>query len=350
MSDPSSAELAIREPAAAVPLPPMDDAEIAAAYRAAKGFAESGLFKDAKGAGQAFTKIMAGRDLGLTPFESMSALHVYDGKVEMSADLHATRVRLHPDYDYKVQEFTAERCAVLFTRLSDGDTFLSEWTAEDTQKAGLSNKPNHKNYPRAMNFARAMTQGVTTFCPEVMGGVRVYAPGEIPRDTDPTDIDGDAAEVDVELPTAVEAIVARARTLGYAPLSNRSAVAMAVDGQPEEFVRAWAQGATRDLNRYAQGKPPVEPEAEAEPPEAEVVTPATDEPAPDPEPIDATIANADEAERIEALRSRALDLLAEADGLDVAGDSRAEEVREEVERIMAEVDAATTPEQGRLGL
>lgn len=345
MSDPSSAELAVREAAAAgVPLPPMDDAEMARLFRTAKALAESGLFKDAKGAGQAFAKILAGRDLGLTPFEAMSALHVFDGKIEAGADLHATRVRQHPDYDYKIEEFTAARCAILFTRLSDGDTFLSEWTTDDTQKAGLSGKANHKNYPKAMNFARAMTQGIGAFCPEVMGGIRVYGLGEIPREPDITDIEGDAAEVDVVLPTAVEAIVARAKTLGYAPLSNRAAVAMAVDGQPETFVRTWAQNATRDLNRYAQGKPPVEPEPE--PPEAEVVTPATDE----PEPIDATIANADEAERIEALRARALDLLAEADGLDIAGDERASEVRDEAEAIMAQVDAATTPEQERLGL
>jgi hypothetical protein len=75
------------------------------------------------------------------------------------------------------------------------------------------------------------------------------------REGDITDVDGSAESVDVVLPTAVEAIVARAHELGHAGLANRSAVVMAVDGQPEAFVEAWCRDATRTLNRLAAGKP-----------------------------------------------------------------------------------------------
>lgn len=377
------------------PLPPMNDAEVAAAYRTARAFAEGGLFKDARSAGAAFTKILAGRDFGLTPFESMSGLHVFDGKVEAGADLHATKVRQREGYDYRVawlkivepgdppkveavwsdEEDLADLretygCAIIFT--VDGKSRgVSRFTHADAVKAKLDKKNNHAMYPRNMFFARAMTNGIGWLIPEVMGGLRVYGLGEIPREPDLTDVDGAASpETEVDLPMAVEAIVARASTLGYAPLANRVAVAMAVDGQPEQFVQAWCARATRDLNRYAAGK------AEQEPVDADVVEhvpPTADEQAmadklgvgivsqgflddgpprrAEPQsPIDAVIAEGDAAERTEALRARILELLAEADGLDLSGDPRGAEVREEAEKLMDQVDAAQPPEQGSLGL
>lgn len=364
------------------PLPPMNDAEVAAAYRTARAFAEGGLFKDARSAGAAFTKILAGRDFGLTPFESMSGLHVFDGKVEAGADLHATKIRQRDGYDFRVawlkivkpgdppeveavwadEEDLADLrdtygCAIMFT-VDGRPRGVSRFTAADAKLAKLAGKDNHSKYPRNMFYARAMTNGTSWYVPEAMGGLRVYGLGEIPREPDITDVDGAAApETEVDLPMAVEAIVARASTIGYAPLANRSAVAMAVDGQPDEFVASWCSGATRDLNRYAAGR------AESEPVDADVV-PDLDTPdgraadamaesfaEPDAHPpIDAVIAEGDAAERTEALRHRITALLDEADGLDAAGDERAAEVREEAERLMDQVDAAQPPEQGSLGL
>lgn len=276
----SDTALAVREVRSLeMPLPMMSDGELAVAFRTAKALAESGLFKDATKAGQAFAKILAGRDLGLTPFESMSALHVIEGKVEAGSDLHATRVRSREGYDFEVwwikqdgDKREAVRaadesptdlretvgCAIQFT-VNGESRGVSRWTVEDSETAGLMrDKGNHKRYFRNMSFARAMTNGVAWYVPEVMGGVRVYGLGEIPRHEDITDVEGSAESVDVVLPIAVEAIVARARELGHAGLSNRSAVVMAVEGQPEAFVEAWCRDATRTLNRMAVGKPEVE--------------------------------------------------------------------------------------------
>lgn len=381
--EPSTA-VAVRDEQDARPLPQMTDAEFSGLYRAARGFAESGLFKDARQAGQAFAKIMAGRDLGLTPFEAMSALHVVEGKVEAGADLHASRVRSRDGYDFRVAWLKVAKagdppeveavwadeeaiddlrdtygCAIEFT--VDGKRRgVSRFTHADAVKAKLAGKDNYTKYGRNMYFNRAMTNGVAWFIPEVMGGLRVYGLNEIPREPDLTDVESAGTAQAVELPMAVEAIVARATSLGYAPLANRSAVAMAVDGQPEEFVRSWVASATRDLNRYAAGKTEPEPE----PVDAEVV-PDLDTPEgraadaiaesfaePDARPIDSAIARVDEAERIEALRKRANELLDEATVLDEAGDERAAEVRQEAEALMDQVDAAgpQEPEQGSLGL
>jgi hypothetical protein len=231
-----------------------------------------------------------------------------------------------------------------------------------------------------MILAAAERQAIRQGTP--LGGLVAFGEHEsaFGRVDDLTDVEGASAVLDAELrlPPAVHEIASRAKVLGYAPLANRAALAMAVDGQPEEFVRSWVASATRDLNRYALGKATdlVECGA-AEPPDVEVVEhapPTDDEQAAadelgvgivsqgflddgpsrraEPRPIDAAIAEADEAERIEALRKRANELLDEATVLDEAGDERAAEVRQEAEALMDQVDAAgpQEPEQGSLGL
>lgn len=308
-----SVEIAVRDDAApAMPLPPMDDAEMAALYRTAKALAESRLFKDAMQAGQAFAKILAGRDLGLTPFESMSALHVIQGKIEAGADLHATRVRSREGYDFRVawiketphiklqgeHEQPAVReavyadedsatdmreivgCAIEFS--VDGKTRgVSVFTKEDQKRAELANL--HGKYPRNMWFARAMTNGVAWFVPEVMGGMRVYDAGEISEHLGADDLTASAPRGAIgeqaadSLPTAVEAVIARAAKLGHMGLANREAAAMAVNGQPDEAVAEWCQRATTDLNRLAAGKAPQEPVIDAS---------AVDEPA---EPVSGSV-------------------------------------------------------------
>lgn len=83
-----------------------------------------------------------------------------------------------------------------------------------------------------------------------------------------TDIDGDAA-VDIEpLPPAVEGIVMHAARIGHSGLANRAAVAMAVGGQPEEFVRQWVADRERDLARFEEAKASAEGD---EPTDADVV-------------------------------------------------------------------------------
>ncbi len=149
----------------------------------------SGLFPDIKSRAAAAVKVLAGRELGLSPIESMRSLHVMDGKVELSADLLAQRVKSHPRYDYRVQAITADRCELEFWEKSDED---DEWvdighsifTIDDAKNAGLrfvtkdGNPTPWTSFPRNMLFARAMSNGVAWFCPDVVGA-RVYVEGEV---------------------------------------------------------------------------------------------------------------------------------------------------------------------------
>jgi len=154
-------------------------------WRVAGAFARSGMFKDATQAEQAFAKIMIGRDLGLSPAQSMMGIHIVEGKPEVAAVTLASFVQKHPaGYSYRIIEHTDEACEIEFRK---GDDVLgtSRFTALDAARAGLTAQTrngkdsNHTKFPRNMTFARAMSNGVKWYCPEVMGGVPVYHEGEI---------------------------------------------------------------------------------------------------------------------------------------------------------------------------
>lgn len=141
----------------------------------------SGYFDGVGKVAQAAVKVLAGREVGLGPVASMRLLHIVDGKIEMSADLLAMRVKEHPRYDYRVREITAEACVIVF--FEDGEPCgISEFTMGDAENAGLGRKETWKRYPRNMLFNRALTNGVAWFCPDVAAGGSFVVEGAITTD------------------------------------------------------------------------------------------------------------------------------------------------------------------------
>lgn len=276
------------------PAPPMSDEERTDVFKVAKALAESGFFKDAKGAQQALAKILIGRDLGLSPAESMTALHVFDGKVEASADFHATRVRSREGYDYTAEWFGTEGtpafgCKVTIYGPHLGEPYQqrgeSEFTLKDAETAGIGKKDVWKKYPRNMLFARAMSNGVAWFCPEVMGAVRIYSPGEaedaaIPvQGAEAPDLPLDVL-ASLPLGESVCATVRRARKLGHAGYSNVATVQMALTGQPQEKVSAWLERTNDELDELARKQREGDAYVEPEPEDAVVVDGDDGEPVP----------------------------------------------------------------------
>lgn len=145
-------------------------------------FAQSGYFSDARDAAQAVVKILAGRELGLPPIASMTGINIIKGKVSLSATVMAAVLRRNPDYDYRVREHTEDICRIEF--FYKGESIgVSKFDKGDAQKAGLFNGDNYKKYPRNMMFARAMSNGIRWYCPEILGGP-VYTPGELDAGAD----------------------------------------------------------------------------------------------------------------------------------------------------------------------
>ena len=157
----------------------------------ARLFAESGYFQDAKQAAQAFVKIMTGRELGFNPMASMTGVAVIQGKPVIGANLMASKIRMS-GYDYRVTELTMERCLIELFDSQKRSLGTSEFTMKEATEAGLTGKDNWKHYPKNMLFARAISNGIRWFCPEIMQGQTVYTPDELGATVD---ADGNAVVV-----------------------------------------------------------------------------------------------------------------------------------------------------------
>jgi hypothetical protein len=139
-----------------------------------KAFAESGMFADTKSAAQAIVKIQAGQEIGIPPFAAMTGIHIIQGKPTIGAGLIASRVKGSGKYDYKVIQQDEKICSIDFYQ-GVNKIGNSAFTIEDAKKAGTKNLDK---FPKNMLFARAISNGVKWFCPDVFSGP-VYVPQEM---------------------------------------------------------------------------------------------------------------------------------------------------------------------------
>jgi hypothetical protein len=136
--------------------------------------AKSGFFADTRDAGQAIVKVLAGKELGLGAIAAMTGIYIVKGRVSLSANLMAALVKRSGKYNYRVVEHTAAACEIAFFEGGE-EVGRSRFTAEDARKAGTQNMDK---YAKNMLFARAMSNGVKWFCPDVTGGP-AYTPEEM---------------------------------------------------------------------------------------------------------------------------------------------------------------------------
>lgn len=154
-----------------------------------KAFAESGMFADTKSAAQAIVKIQAGQEIGIPPFAAMTGIHIIQGRPTIGAGLIASRVKGSGKYDYRVIESTELVCVIEFFQGKDS-IGKSTFAIDDAKKAGTKNLDK---FPKNMLFARAISNGVKWFTPDVFSGP-VYVPEEMPPIETKTE---DAPHVDV---------------------------------------------------------------------------------------------------------------------------------------------------------
>ena len=150
---------------------------------AAQALHASGFFGDVKTQAQAMAKVMAGAEIGLPPFASMSGIHIVQGKPVLGANLIATLVKNDPRYDYRVKRSDNEVC--ILTWYENGKPVgESAFSIQEASAAGLTGKQTWKAYPSDMLFARALTRGARRYAPGIFGGAPIYTPDEMGVDTD----------------------------------------------------------------------------------------------------------------------------------------------------------------------
>ena len=170
---------------------------------------------------QAITQVLMGQELGLGPVASLTGIHVVQGRPEVGAHLIAGAIKRHERYDYRVAEHSAETCAIMFFEAGQ-ELGVNRYSIEDARRANLAGKGVWKQHPKAMLFARCISQGYRFFCPDVFS-CPVYVDGEISKrepDVDPVVIESvasssarsDQAAIAVA-EIAVAEIVPRIRTI-----------------------------------------------------------------------------------------------------------------------------------------
>lgn len=177
--------------------------------RMAKLLAASNYF-DAKGntevaVAQVATKILAGQEMGYGPFASVQGIHVIQGRPTLSANLMAAAVKGHPKYDYRVREMTDKNVVLEFFQ-GDQSLGISSFSTAEAKAAGTKNMDK---FPRNMLFARAMSNGVRWFTPDVFNGNTVYTPEDFDLgETEYRVIDESTGEILDETLAEIPAIVA----------------------------------------------------------------------------------------------------------------------------------------------
>ena len=146
-------------------------------------FAASGMFNRGQNPNQTLAccavQLMAGMEAGFTPFASITGIYVVNGKPGFSAQLLAQAIRRHPLYDYRVREKTAESCSIAFFAGTE-ELGVETFTMDMARRAGLvGSRGPWQQYPEAMLFARCLTAGMRTHCPDALGGHTPYTPEEL---------------------------------------------------------------------------------------------------------------------------------------------------------------------------
>lgn len=187
--------------------------------RGATMLVKSGLVpKDIRTAEAALFVIMAGRDLGLSPVQSLRSIRPIQGKIEASADL---QLGLYHRQGGKSRWLKLDATGAELELSASWLTspHVSKFGIEDAKRAELMSNSNYRKYPQAMFRSRAITQGLKDI--GFLAGAGVYAPGEL----------GGAVVVDVsgEVLPAAEG----SETQETARLSDGSGIAGVVEALPD---------------------------------------------------------------------------------------------------------------------
>ena len=136
--------------------------------------AKSGYFQDTRDAAQAIVKVLAGQELGIGPIAAMTGVYIVSGRVAIGANLMAAAVKRSGKYNYRVLEHSDKVCRIVFT---EGKEQIGEsvFTLEDAKRAGTKNLDK---FPKNMLFARALSNGVRWYTPDVFDAT-VYTPDEL---------------------------------------------------------------------------------------------------------------------------------------------------------------------------
>lgn len=117
--------------------------------------------------------ILFGAEIGIGPMQSLAKIDIVKGRPAPRAELARAKA-LAAGHELWVSESTNTRVTVCGKRRGSNHQQEVTWTLDDVKRAGISNG-NYQKYPRQMLLARASAELVRQMCPEVLGGIEVFA-------------------------------------------------------------------------------------------------------------------------------------------------------------------------------
>jgi hypothetical protein len=129
--------------------------------------------------------IMYGAELGLGPMQSLAKVDIVKGRPAPRAEL-ARALALAAGHEVWTTESTNTRVTVQGKRRGSNNVQSVTWTMDDVRKAGITSGMYSK-YPRQMLLARASAELVRMMCPDVLGGIAMFAEEVEAGDTEGVD-------------------------------------------------------------------------------------------------------------------------------------------------------------------
>ncbi|MDR3111796.1 MAG: hypothetical protein LBU55_01310 [Elusimicrobiota bacterium] len=133
----------------------------------AQAFYESGLFTDIRNPAQALLKIMAGREIGLMPMQSMNSIYIFHGKLGFEVKIFLSKLKKSNKYNYKVVVSDSKICTLKFF---ENERELGEvsYSWDNVVLEGNFRKESYQKYPKTMIFYRCFSLGLKMYAPDIL--------------------------------------------------------------------------------------------------------------------------------------------------------------------------------------
>ena len=127
-------------------------------------------------AAQVAAVILAGRELGVGPMAALRSFYLVNGKLGMDASFVSGRMLAHGVGLEWLRD--DDECASVRLTRAGMPPYVSTFSRQDAERAGLWGSATWRKYPRAMLRARAITAGARAYAADCFAG-SVYTPDEL---------------------------------------------------------------------------------------------------------------------------------------------------------------------------
>lgn len=154
----------------------MSSVDYALCWQIAERLHRSGVFSKFKSPEAAFAAIGFGVELGLTPIAAASSVHVVEGTPALSARALQALI-LSRGYGLAWIERSDVAAELEVSHPARG-AHRVRYTLDDARRAGLASRKMWQAMPRAMMTARCLSEAVSSWCADVLGGAVLYTEEE----------------------------------------------------------------------------------------------------------------------------------------------------------------------------